>query len=324
MAGGGVMSREFQSWLAPLFVRFVALKRAGGYRFVTQEYCLARFDRYLDRHAPTAPLRGETITAYLTSVERLSPRGRDNSIDVVWQALAFAQRHDARIDTLPPRPPRAPSNFRLRHPRIITHEEISSIIAQARNLPHPHQLRSATYATLFGLLFATGARISEALSLDVGDLDISANLLTIRRGKFGKSRILPLKLSTSQALVRYIHDRRRSTGNGTTDPIFVSGLKKRLSADTARYTFKKVCTAAAVKEPLPRLHDLRHSFSVLCVVKWYRMNRDVNALLPALSTYLGHVSVENTRTYLQANGLLLDEASKRFSLRCPQLNEVKP
>ena len=85
---------------------------------------------------------------------------------------------------------------------------------------------------------------------------------------------------------------------------------------------KALCVTAAIGEPLPCLHDIRHSFAVQCVLAWYRANRDVNTLLPALSTYLGHVSVENTRVYLQANGLLLDEANQRFSTKTAQLDEV--
>jgi integrase len=322
MAGGGIMSRKYRSWLAPQFERFVALKRAGGYHFVTQENLLQKFDDYLDDHAPAEPLLNETIGAYLASLARLSPRGRDNVISVVWQALAFAERHGARIDTLPPRPPSAPSNFRLRPPRIISRKEFSSIIAKARQLQPTHHLRSATYATLYGLLFATGMRISEALGLDVGDLDIETGLLTVRHGKFDKTRVLPLKSSTVAALEKYISDPRRPIGKAATDPLFISGRKRRLSLSSAGATFKRLSIASSIDKPLPHLHDIRHSFTVLCVMKWYRENRDVNNLLPALSTYLGHISVENTRTYLIANGLLLEEAKRRFSIKSAALDEV--
>ena len=322
MAGGGIMSRVYRSWLAPLFERFVALKRAGGYHFVTQEGLLADFDSYLDDHASSEPLLRETIDDYLVSLERLSPRGRDNIIHVVWQALAFAERHGASIDTLPHRPPRAPQNFRLRPVRIVSLDEFRSILEKARHLPPSHHLRSATYATLYGLLFATGMRISETLALNVGDLDFDDGLITVRHGKFGKTRVLPLKASTVAALERYISDPRRPVGKTATNPLFISGRKRRLSLPSAETTFKKLCIAASIDEPLPCIHDVRHSFAVLCVLKWYRENRDVNTLLPALSTYLGHVSVENTRAYLQANGLLLEEANQRFSIKTSQLDEV--
>ena len=158
-------------------------------------------------------------------------------------------------------------------------------------------------------------RIGEALALNVGDVDIQTHLLTIRHGKFGKTRILPLKTSTAKALENYIRDPRRPIGTSTTAPVFVSGRSHRLIHMLASSNLKTLCMSASIAEPLPRLHDLRHSFAVRCVMRWYHEERDVNVLLPVLSTYLGHVSVENTRRYLQANGLLLEEASRRFSAK---------
>lgn len=316
------MSGDFRSWLAPIFCRFVALKRASGYEFRSGEGSLRRFDTYLDENVPAAPLTRQAIVDYLESLDKLSPRGRDNQISVVWQALIFARRHGARIDPLPGRPRCAPSSFRIRPVRIVSQEEIASIITAARSLEPSHHLRSATYATLFGLLYATGVRISEALSIDVGDIDWNAGLLTIRHGKFGKTRVLPLKSSVVEALDKYLTDPRRKVGRAATNPVFVSNRNRRLSSCAAMGSLKKLCIIASIKKPFPRLHDFRHSFAVSCVMRWYRKEKDVNALLPALCTYLGHVSVEHTRIYLQANGILLEEASRRFSLKSSQLDEV--
>lgn len=315
------MSQHFRSRLATQFERFVALKRAGGCHYRSQEDLLKGFDRHLVEHAPKAPLRHHDLIDFLTTLDRLSPRGRDNAIDVVWQALAFARLHGARIDSSP-RPPRAPNCLRIRQPRLIAHEQRSATIAAARSLPPTHRLRPATYATLYGLLFATGMRIGEALALDVGDLDREAGLLDVRRGKFGKSRVLPLRASTAAALQRYIDDPRRPIERTASAPLFVSGRHRRLAYSIASQTFKERSQAVGISPPMPRLHDIRHSFAVLCVVDSYRAGRDVNALLPALSTYLGHVSVENTRTYLQANALLLNEASQLFCNRSAQLDQV--
>lgn len=316
------MRQGFQSWLARQFKRFVALKRSGGYLYNTQEGLLSDFDSYLCDHAPQEPLTRETIVAYLKSLERLSPRGRDNIISVVWQALAFALRHGARIETLPPQPKKAPANFRLRPVRIVSPEELCSIITAAEDLQPSHRLRPVTYATLYGLLFTTGMRIREALGLDVGDVDLGTQLLTVRQGKFGKARVLPIKESVVAVLERYISDPRRPVGKAATDPLFVSRRKTRLSHSASLSTFRSLSIAASIDKPLPCLHDLRHSFAVRCVLKWYQANRDVNVLLPALSTYLGHISVENTRAYLQANGLLLEEANRRFSNKSARLDEV--
>ncbi len=316
------MSRPFQSWLAPQFERFVALKRATGASYDSQADLLWKFDRYLVEHAPKAPLRRCTLVAFLATLARLSPRGRDNVVDVVWRALAFARRHGARIDSLPPRPPRAPAGHRLRPPRIVSDDELRAVIAEARRLGPSQQLRSATYATLYGLLFATGMRIGETLALDVGDVDLAAGLLTVRRGKFGKSRVLPLRDSTVVALDCYLSDPRRPVGRAASDALFVSKNRTRLTHTPALSNFRTLSMTAGLAEPLPCLHDLRHSFAVLSVVDWYHHNRDVNALLPALATYLGHVSIDNLRTYLRANGLLLEEACQRFALGTARLDEV--
>lgn len=316
------MIRQFQSWLAPQFGRFVALKRAGGADYRTQEGLLAGFDRYLAEHAPVSSLPQETLVDFLATLDRLSPRGRDNVVDVVWQALVFARRYDARIDALPPRPPTAPANFRLRPPCIISRKEMCAITAAALRLLPSHTLRPVTYATLYGLLFTTGIRIGEARALDIGDLDFDAGQLSVRHGKFGKNRVLPLRDSTVAALERYVDDPRRPIGRAATAPLFVSQRRRRLSYNIANKTFKTLCATAGIGRPLPRLHDLRHSFVVLTVLRWYQEHRNVDTLLPILSTYLGHVSVENTCIYLHENALLLDEANQRFSHKTARLDAV--
>jgi integrase len=89
-----------------------------------------------------------------------------------------------------------------------------------------------------------------------------------------------------------------------------------------RPAIRSACLAAGIPKPWPRPHDFRHTFAVSRVAAWYAQGRDVNALLPALSTYLGHISVENTRLYLTANGDLLEQAAVRFEHQTSALDEV--
>jgi integrase len=319
MAGGAIVI--FSSWLAPRFRRFVALKRAGGAAFDSQERLLARFDQFVgSRRRP--PLRRAILLEYLESLAPLFLRSRENAVGVVWAALAHAQRHGAAIELIP-RPPAPSGSLRKRRARILTLEEFERVFAAAGRLAPVDGLRSATTAALIGLLYTTGLRIGEAHGLDIGDLDVDAGLLTVRRGKFGKSRILPIHESTVRALKRYIGHPRRRVATESSMPMFVSGRRRRLLHGIALQNFHAACRLAEIAAPLPRLHDLRHSFAVSRVASWYEQRRDVDALLPILSTYLGHVSVENTRVYLSSNGLLLERASTLFAKKTSFLDEVQ-
>ena len=315
-------ARAYTSYLAPDFERYVALRRATGACYEWQEYRLRAFDRYLVATAPRPPLERETLLRYLASLDGLSPQARENVLCVLWPALSHARRHAAPIEPLPPRPPGPPRPTRRRPPRLVTREEATRLVVAARRLSPQAALRPATLATLIGLLYATGLRIGEALGLDVGDLDRRDRLLTVRRGKFGKSRVLPLRRSTIDALVRYVEDPRRPVGTAASAPLFVSGMHRRLAYVTARPSIYQACQLAELAEPWPRPHDFRHSFAVGRLVDAYRQGRDVDTVLPVLSSYLGHVSVEGTRQYLIANGGLLDEAGARFERWTGALDEV--
>ncbi len=283
---------------------------------------LLAFDRYVHANAPKAPFRRETLIQYVTSLERLSPRGRDNAVGVVWSAVTYAGRHGAPIQALPGRPARPWRFWRRRQPRIVSDTQVECLLAAARRLPPQGSLRPATMATLIGLLYTTGIRIGEALALDVGDLDRRDRILTIRKGKFGKSRILPLQQSVAEALACYVDHPLRPVGTAADTPFFVSGHSRRLADPTARSAIAIVCLQAGITHPQPLPHDFRHTFAVHRVAAWYQEGRDVNALLPALSTYLGHVSVENTRLYLVANSALLEQAAQRFAHQTSALDEV--
>jgi len=203
------MSRRPQlgSWLAPYFERFVALRRAAGAGYDSQVLLLEAFDRFLRDRVPKPPLGRQQLLNYVEGLGRLCDRARDNAVCVVWQALTYAILHDAPVEPLPPRPRPAPARLRVRPPRLVTVDEILATLEASRRLSPLGELRPATTATLIGLLWTTGMRIGEALSLDVGDLEPTQHLLSIRRGKFGKTRVLPLRecvLAASASKVRKI------------------------------------------------------------------------------------------------------------------------
>ena len=141
-------------------------------------------------------------------------------------------------------------------PRILSEAEVASLMAAARRVPQVGSLRAATITTLVGLLATTGLRIREALGLDVGDLDQRDRILTIRKGKFGKARALPLRGSTTQALVSCIDHPRRLKPTEMSTPLFVSS-RGRLGYETARMAMRETCLTAGLPEPWPQPRDFR-------------------------------------------------------------------
>jgi integrase len=177
--------------------------------------------------------------------------------------------------------------------------------------------------TLLSLLSCTGLRISEALGLTMGDVDLQEGILLVRESKFHKSRAIPLHPSAVRALKRYRQTRNGMRHSAEPDSsFFMNECRRPLSYSTVCATFLEIARHAGVRAPAgqrgPRIHDLRHSFAVGRLLAWYRDGGNVQARLPLLATYLGHVSIVSTQVYLDMTPDLLKEAAKRFM--APRLN----
>jgi integrase/recombinase XerD len=175
-------------------------------------------------------------------------------------------------------------------------------------------LKAATYATLVGLLAVTGMRVGEALGLDRTDIHWREQLLVIRSGKFGKSRELVLHPTTIEALRTYGRARDRAFPHPHSPALLVSLAGTRLIYKNVQRGFLQLLRDAELPRLLPRrprLHDLRHTFAIETLVRWYQEEQDVQARLPALSTYLGHVNPSQTYWYLTGTPELLRLAERR-------------
>jgi integrase len=213
-----------------------------------------------------------------------------------------------------------PARYRRKRPYLYSDEEVGALLQAAQHLPSPVGLRGLTYSTLFGLLVATGMRVSEAVALDREDVKLNDGILAIRRAKFHKSRLVPVHASTREVLRDYAAKRDRVLPRRTTAAFFVSEKGTRVSQWAAGYTFVKVSGQIGLPPPIrghryghgPRLHDLRHRFAARTLVDWYRSGVDVERELPRLATYLGHVHVNETYWYLEAVPELLELATQRL------------
>ncbi len=305
---------DFHSAMAERMKGFVALRRLAGTDYQSQTRLLIYFDAFLVKeHFHQPCLTREIIQLYLNSLSRLHPRTRYNRFSVVSQFARYLSRFEPR--SYIPEAIRSAKSETSRIPYIFTQAQIQDLLTEATQLQPHRSLRPHTYRTLFGLLYTTGLRIGEALALTLNDFYPVSMRLHIREGKFHKSRWVPLAPSTSAILQQYIDQRQKMVPSTKEAPLFISLRHHPLHPSTVYQTFCTLlqqCRIPKGKGHGPRIHDLRHTFAVHRLLQWYDDGQDINARLPALATYMGHVGVGSTQTYIQATPELYQQALQRF------------
>jgi integrase/recombinase XerD len=292
---------------------YLVMRRALGFKLTSWGRHLMGFVDYCEaRHAEHVTT--ELALAWATGTSRAS------SDEVYWSRRLMVVRIFARhLQTLDPAteiPPEdaLPHHYRRIPPRLYSAEEITALMTAAGRLTPP--LRAATWQTLIGLLAVTGLRKSEACNLDRDQVDLTTGVLVVADSKFGKSRQVFLHPSAIAALRAYARSRDRWCPNPQAPSFFVSTRDTRLDVHNIGRTFAELVDAVGIPAPSgrrrARMHDLRHSFAVATLLDWYRDGGDVQARLPLLSTWLGHVDPKSTYWYLQAVPELLTLAAGRL------------
>ena len=202
-------------------------------------------------------------------------------------------------------------------PHIYSEQEICDLLTAARCLTPQGGLRPATYETLFGLIAATGLRLSEALHLRCGDVDLDQSVLTVRNTKFRKSRHVPIHLTVTAALNRYMAVRACHGVTNQDTLLFLSSSGGLLPKRTVNGVFQRLRGelgwTARGAHAQPRIHDLRHTFICRRVQLWHEHGADIGNAMAALSTYVGHAKVSDTYWYLTGVPELMALASERFA-----------
>lgn len=286
---------------------YLRIRRALGFKLEREGYLLPQFIDFLEAHGSVCVTTALALRWAMASPSRSVQR----TIARLRMIRGFAQ-YLAALDPrteIPPRELLAVPKSPRTTPYIYPDEEICGLMRAA---PAFKGLKSATYSTLIGLLAATGMRVGEAIALDVADMS-RVGLLVIRSGKFGKQRELPLHSTTSQALRQYASLRDRILPQPHSPAFLLSLAGTRLHYKNVHLAFLRLLhlTGLAERRPRPRLHDLRHTFAVTTLIRWYREGADIEARLPALATYLGHVAPSSTYWYLTATPELLQLARHR-------------
>jgi integrase/recombinase XerD len=289
---------------------YVDYKQAMGMRFITEACTLKSFCTTLG-DVDMDQIKSDQVADWLagSGVITLFYHRKLSALRGLYR---FALARD--YTTTSPLPMTAPQNVQVFVPYIYSLDEIRRLLDATAGRERCN-LSSPTCRTLLLLLYGSGLRISEAIGLNIGDVDLQDGILLIRESKFYKTRLMPVGADLKKILVQYAIQRHTTSVPDT--PFLLTQRKRRLSCGAAEHAFRQFCIQARVRRDdhsryQPRLQDLRHAFAVSRLVSWYREGADVQRLLPQLATYLGHVHIAATQHYLTMTPELLREASQRF------------
>jgi integrase len=286
--------------------RYVDQQRSLGFKFRVQEILLRGYVAFAeelgDRH-----IKSTRVLEWAARAP--SPEQRRNRLLTV-RRFALAMRAENARHQVPAADAFGHAIAKRRSPYIYSADEITRLLRAAGALQPEGLFRPSMYATLFGLLAATGMRIAEALTLQIDD--VITDGLVVRETKFQKSRLLPLHATARLALDRYLVARQRLAA--TDRALFVSVAGRPLSYNTVRGVFLQLLDRTNLRGAHsgrdPRIHDLRHTFAVRSLEQCRHDRAAVARHIVALSTYLGHAHVTDTYWYLQATPVLMNQIAE--------------
>lgn len=310
------------SALAPTIQRYLTLNRTLGRLYNNEERVLLSLDQFLaDPSNRYQDLSSESFLEWCRREERLSAGVRRSHMRIVRNLCIYRRRTEPNCFV----PDRLlfPAPHRPVTPYIFSESETARLLAACSHLPRVNSspLRTEVIRLAVVLLYTTGLRRGELLRLTVGDYDSQQGTLLVRASKFHKSRLLPLHPDVIQEIEHYLQARRHRRLPVTPETLLIwnrIGRGRAYTGTGLQGSLAILLNQCSIRTPqgrLPRIHDWRHSLAVNALLRWYRQGADLEAKLPLLATYLGHVSIFSTHYYLHFVEPLRTLASRRFAHR---------
>jgi integrase/recombinase XerD len=316
-----------QSTIATVMMQFIQEKKACGYKYHEEIRQLKLFDLYLSDEALSSPELPRSITRkWLAKRDHESARTHQHRINIVRQLAKFMVRQGYLAYV--PEEGIADKGITSFVPRILSHAEIKKLLNAVDNLRPTARtpLRHIVMPEVFRLLYSCGFRLNEVLKLRTQDVDLNHGVLTIRQGKFGKDRLVPPAFPIVERLQKYASYMERESNSRF---FFPSSSGNYWGFRSIYQLFRELLLECGIAHSGrgggPRIHDIRHTFAVHVLIRWYREGADIDAKLPFLAAYMGHCDISSTQQYLHLTAELFPEINKRthanFSDVIPRRNK---
>ena len=305
--------REFRSVFGHHLKNYIDMRRGMGYKDERKSINLLNFDQYLCEIGYQGPLTQELAWSFATAKDDVSKK---ESL-VRYRAIRHFSDYLAVFDSeLQPFITRQLAHSTTRPPaHIYTDKELSCLLLEARQILRSRPIRGTTLHAMIGLAASTGMRSGEVLRLDRKDVNLNTGLINVCCTKFHKDRLVPVHSTTLRVLRDYATLRDAYFRRVSTPAFFVNMWGGRFGESVLALAFCKIAYRVGLRELHgrgPHFHDLRHTFAVKRLIAWYREGKDVQAMLPLLATYMGHVCYSETAYYLTATSELLGLAAERY------------
>lgn len=312
----------FSSVLRAVIIRYLTLKQALGRRYSAERDVLRNLDSFLSK-TQALDLTVESFTNWCNTQKHLSSGVRRNRMRIIRNLCLYRQRTEP--DCYVPDTKLFPANHQPLQPYIFTKDEIVRLIQATSKLwtVSHSPLRSNALRLAVVFLYTTGLRLGELLRLTVSDYDPEEKTLLVRESKFHKSRCLPLSIDTVREINTYLSVRQNLHAPKDKKLIWNGFANSNgYSVGSFRHNIRILFRLADIHRSngqFPRIHNFRHTFAVHALLRWYQAGIDVQAKLPLLATYMGHISIVSTQHYLHFIEELASAASERFADCCEAL-----
>lgn len=296
---------------------FVSYKRSLGFKYEHEPKCLSRFCRFSEDYGTkNIEISKQLAESFIAPREGEASKSRAHRITCIRQFALYLDSlsYDAYI--IPEQKGLTTGSF---VPHIFTHDEIKAII-KAADETEPSGIAKNMHLSLpviFRILYGCGLRVSEVVKLQYRDVNLEEGILTIREAKTDRDRLIPMSDSVRESCVSYAE---KIWWEKDDDFFFLAPDRTMISPMTVYQRYRIYLQTAGIshggKGLGPRLHDIRHTFSVHVLQKWVSEGTDLTAMMPVLSTYLGHSRVQSTARYLRLTAEVYPELMKKVESAC--------